>query len=93
LSGRDEGEVFRITSLPVSTAQRLLSKKTARMGDEGKAVGCVTLTALLSGGELHQNAPRSAPGDFASPVSLPYIFGVMSLRERREYYRGKARVE
>jgi hypothetical protein len=26
----------------------MLSKKTARMGDEGKAVGCVPPTALLS---------------------------------------------
>jgi hypothetical protein len=30
-----------------STTQRMLSKKTARMGDEGKAVGCVPPTALL----------------------------------------------
>jgi hypothetical protein len=30
------------------TTQRMLSKKTARMGDEGKAVGCVPPTALLS---------------------------------------------
>jgi hypothetical protein len=28
--------------------QRLLSKKTARMGDEGKAAGCVSPAALLS---------------------------------------------
>jgi hypothetical protein len=34
---------------------------TAALGDEGKAVGCVPLTALLSGGELHQNAPRLRP--------------------------------
>jgi len=32
---------------PVSTTRRLLSKNTARMGDEGKAVGCVPPTALL----------------------------------------------
>ena len=30
---------FPTTSHPVSTAQRLPSKNTARMGDEGKAVG------------------------------------------------------
>jgi hypothetical protein len=35
------------TSLPGFEAQRLLSKKTARVGDEGKAVGCVPPTALL----------------------------------------------
>jgi hypothetical protein len=29
------------------TTQRMLSKKTARMGDVGKAVGCVPPTALL----------------------------------------------
>jgi hypothetical protein len=34
-----------------------------------------------------------APRGFASPLPLLYIFGVMSLRERHEYYRGKARVE
>jgi hypothetical protein len=38
-SRKDEG--------PVSTAQRWPSKKTVRMGDEGKAVGCVPPTALL----------------------------------------------
>jgi hypothetical protein len=30
-----------------STTQRMLSENTARMGDEGKAVGCVSPTALL----------------------------------------------
>jgi hypothetical protein len=33
---------------PGSTTRRVPSKKTARMGDEGKAVGCVPPTALLS---------------------------------------------
>jgi hypothetical protein len=32
---------------PVTTTQRMPSKKTVRMGDEGKAVGCVPPTALL----------------------------------------------
>jgi hypothetical protein len=32
---------------PGSTAQPMPSKKTARMGDEGKAVGSVLPTALL----------------------------------------------
>src|SRR6516164_1473753 len=47
LSGRDEGEVCRITSLPGFDTQRMLSKNTARRGDEGKAIGCVPPTALL----------------------------------------------
>src|SRR5262249_33281627 len=34
--------------LPVRQTQRLLSKKTARMGDEGKAAGCRSPAALLS---------------------------------------------
>ena len=34
----DEGEVCRITSLPGFDSPTLLSKNTARMGDEGKAV-------------------------------------------------------
>jgi hypothetical protein len=42
-----EGEVSRLASLPGSTTRRMPSKKTARMGDEGKAVGGVPPTALL----------------------------------------------
>jgi hypothetical protein len=38
---------FRLASLPGFDSPTLLSKNTARMGDEGKAVGCVPPTALL----------------------------------------------
>jgi hypothetical protein len=42
-----EDEVFPHHFTAGSTAQRMLSKKTVRMGDEGEAVGCVPPTALL----------------------------------------------
>jgi hypothetical protein len=45
---RKSSDEWRLEPFTVSsTTQRLLSKKTARMGDEGKAVGCVPPTALL----------------------------------------------
>jgi hypothetical protein len=44
----DGGEGIRLASLPVRQPNECLPKKAARMGDEGKAVGCVTPTALLS---------------------------------------------
>jgi hypothetical protein len=65
-------EVKTQTSLP-SFDSPTMPSQTARMGDEGKAVGCVLPTALLFSGELHQNAPRLRPRGFAPPLSLLYI--------------------
>jgi hypothetical protein len=46
---------------PVTTTQRMPSKKTVRMGDEGKAVGCVPPTALLfePGGLINTRSAKS----------------------------------
>jgi hypothetical protein len=56
--GRAGGEIRASFHRRFDT-QRLLFKKTARMGDEGKAAGCVSLAALLfeitaagSGGDI-----------------------------------------
>ena len=38
---------MKVTSLPGFDTRTMSSKKAARMGDEGKAVGCVPPTALL----------------------------------------------
>ena len=40
-----------------STTRTMLSENTARMGDEGKAVGCVPPTALLFAGRMTNQVP------------------------------------
>src|SRR5262249_44556982 len=70
LSGRDEGEVCRITSLLVRRPDGRLSKNTARRGTKAKPSGVGTPTALLFVGDVPKrdirlnrapDAPRSQP--------------------------------
>src|SRR6516225_12228012 len=58
---------------PVSTARRLLSKNTARMGDEGKAVGCVPPTALLFEGGAGIIARCVGRTIFPIPRLAPFV--------------------
>jgi hypothetical protein len=71
----------------------MLSKKTARMGDEGKAVGCVPLTALLflaldvqSGGLVGAHSTTHAlqsPRAFAREALMPLLPFKNALRSVR----------
>jgi|SRR5690349_8424553 hypothetical protein len=67
--GGDEGERQQyVVHRPVSTTQRLPSKKTARMGDEGKAVGGTQPTALLFA--VHELEAARQAGRFLTWINV-----------------------
>ena len=68
----DEGEDFHHFTAR-STTRTMLSENTARMGDEGKAVGCVPPTALLFEGGAGIIARCVGRTIFPIPRLAPFV--------------------